>query len=356
MRPTAATAWEWVGSNPVRILVATDAWHPQINGVLRTLTAVANAANSLGAEIVFLTPDGFPSIPLPTYPEVRLPLPNPRIIARRIGDVHADAVHIATEGPIGHAVRHHCIKNSLSFSTSLHTRFPEYLSARLPVPKSWAWAWLRWFHRRGSGLMVGTSAFADELRTRGFTNIKLWPPGVDSELFRPRPGKTVHWPRPIFLTVGRLAIDKNLPAFLSLDLPGTKIIVGDGPARRELTHRFPSAIFLGVKEGEELAEIFASADVFVFPSQTDLCPLVLLEALASGVPIAAFPTAAPRDMVGSAPVAVFHPDLRVACLRALALSRDACRTFVFEMTWESSAGAFLSNVSVNRKTAFRKLA
>lgn len=329
----------------MRILIATDAWPPQINGVCRTLLAVADRAKRNGAELIFLAPDQFPSVPLPTYPEIRLALPSFRAIRDRITDVRPDAIHIATEGSIGHTVRHYCVRNGISFSTSFLTRLPEYVCARLPfLPERWVWSWLRWFHFPATTVMTGTPAFADELRKRGFRNVKLWPPGVDSELFRPRPNSSVPWVRPIYLYVGRLATDKNLPAFLSLELPGSKVVVGDGPARSSLIHQFPNAKFLGVKEGEELAEIYATSDVFVLPSRTEISPLVLLEALASGLPIAAFPVMGPADML-NAQCAALDEDLQAACIRALALPRNSCREIALQMSWDVSANAFLANVS-----------
>jgi glycosyltransferase involved in cell wall biosynthesis len=327
----------------IRILIATDAWHPQVNGVVQTLSEIARAAVPLGAELSFLSHSGFPSVPLPTYPEIRLALPHPRAIARRIVAEQADAIHIATEGPMGHMVRRHCLRTGIPFTTSFHTRFPEYLSARAPIPEGWTWAWLRRFHNAGVGIMAATPALAKELIGRGFCNVLLWSRGVDADLFRPRAEADLGLPRPVFLSVGRVAIEKNLEAFLSLDLPGSKVVVGDGPARADLARRFPNAVFLGTKRGEELAAVYAAADVFVFPSKTDTFGLVLLEALASGVPVAAFPVAGPRDVIGNALVGALDPDLGAACRRALTLSRDACRAFAMNMSWEASARKFLVN-------------
>ena len=286
----------------MKILVATDAWHPQVNGVVRTLGHVAREARVLDADLEFLTPDAFWTLPMPSYPEIRLALPGPGAIERRIDRARPDAIHVATEGPIGHAVRRVCMRRGLPFTTSFHTRFPDYLAGRLKVAQRWTadatWAWLRRFHAPGAAVLAATPTLADELRARGFHDVKLWPRGVDAELFRPRKGGTLNLPRPIFLTVGRLAVEKNVEAFLKLDLPGTKLVVGDGPARSALARAYPKAVFLGSRQSEALAEIYAAADVFVFPSRTDTFGLVLLEALASGVPVAAFPAAAPRDVIG----------------------------------------------------------
>jgi glycosyltransferase involved in cell wall biosynthesis len=328
----------------MRVLVATDAWHPQINGVVHTLREVARAAPALGASIAFLTPEGLRSLPLPTYPGMRLALARPRTIARRIVELRPAAIHIATEGPIGFMVRRYCLANRLAFTTSFHTRFPDYVSARAPIPERWTWAALRWFHGAGGGVMAATPGLEAELVSRGFDNVMAWPRGVDAALFRPRPGADLGVPRPVFLTVARLAVEKNIEAFLALDLPGTKVVVGDGPARAGLMRQFPDAVFLGARKGEELASAYAAADVFVFPSRTDTYGLVLLEALASGVPVAAFPVAGPRDVVAGAPVAALDEDLRAACLQALTLSRERCREFALGKTWEASARCFLANV------------
>lgn len=328
----------------MRILIATDAWHPQVNGVVRTLTMMAEAAKSLGVDVVFLTPETFPTVALPSYPDLRIAIPNPIRVAHLINAAHADCIHIATEGPIGLAARRYCRKRGLRFTTSFHTRFPEYVSARAPIPESWVWSLLRRFHGASHAVMAATPALADELRGRGFRNAVLWPRGVDGHLFHPRRDADLGLPRPVFLSVGRVAVEKNLEAFLSLDLPGTKVVVGDGPARATLERDFPNAVFLGAKQGEALAKVYSAADVFVFPSKTDTYGLVLLEALASGVPVAAFPVTGPRDVIGDSPVGVLSEDLRAACLGALEISREACLAFAADHTWEASAHAFLDNV------------
>jgi glycosyltransferase involved in cell wall biosynthesis len=217
----------------MRVLVATDAWHPQVNGVVRTLAMMAEAARPLGVDVNFLTPQSFRTVALPSYPDLRLAMPGPAAIARLIGEARPDSIHIATEGPIGLATRRYCRKQGLPFTTSFHTRFPEYISARLPIPESWIWAALRWFHGASQAVMAATPALASELRVRGFRNVVLWPRGVDTTQFRPR-AVDLGLPRPVFLCVGRVAVEKNLEAFLGLDLPGTKLIVGDGPARAGL--------------------------------------------------------------------------------------------------------------------------
>jgi 1,2-diacylglycerol 3-alpha-glucosyltransferase/glucuronosyltransferase len=328
----------------MKILIATDAWHPQVNGVVRTLAMTAEAAQAHHAETIFLTPQSFRTFALPSYPGLRLALPWAAKVGRLIEDARPDSIHIATEGPIGLAVRRYCRKHRLPFTTSFHTRFPEYVSARLPVRESWVWAMLRRFHRGSQAVMAATPALASELRSRGFGNVVLWPRGVDATLFHPREAD-LGLPRPVFLCVGRVAVEKNLEAFLDLDLPGTKVIVGDGPARASLMRNYPQAVFLGAQQGEELAKSYAAADVFVFPSKTDTFGLVLLEALASGTPVAAFPVAGPRDVIGSAPVGVLNDDLQKACLEALRISRQDCLEFAARYTWEASARAFIENMA-----------
>jgi glycosyltransferase involved in cell wall biosynthesis len=331
----------------MRILIATDAWHPQINGVVRTLTTMAEAARERGADIRFLTPEPFRTVGLPGYEGLRVALPSPAKVARLIEDVQPDNIHIATEGPLGIMVRRYCRKRGVPFTTSFHTRFPDYISARLPVPESWVWAALRRFHRPSGAVMAATPALADELRERGFRNVALWPRGVDTHLFHPRVAD-LGLPRPVFLSVGRVAVEKNLEAFLSLDLPGSKVVVGDGPARASLQRKYPDVIFLGAMTGETLARAYAAADVFVFPSRTDTYGLVLLEALASGVPVAAFPAPGPRDVIGAAPVGVLDEDLRRACLEALKIPTQSCLAFAASCSWANSAEAFLGNIASAR--------
>jgi 1,2-diacylglycerol 3-alpha-glucosyltransferase/glucuronosyltransferase len=328
----------------MRILVATDAWHPQVNGVVRTLTSMAEAARVFGVEVSFLTPESFRTFAMPSYPDLRLALPYPAKIARLIAEARPDSIHIATEGPIGLLVRRHCRQHQLPFTTSFHTRFPEYISARLPIPESWIWAVLRRFHGASQAVMAATPALAGELRSRGFRDVVLWPRGVDAGQFHPR-AVDLGLPRPVFLCVGRVAVEKNLEAFLALDLPGTKVIVGDGPARPALARKYPQAVFMGARQGEALAEAYAAADVFVFPSKTDTFGLVLLEALASGLPVAAFPVTGPRDVIGNAPVGALNEDLRLACLTAVTISPQACLEFAARHTWEASARTFVENIA-----------
>jgi 1,2-diacylglycerol 3-alpha-glucosyltransferase/glucuronosyltransferase len=329
--------------NAMRVLVATDAWRPQVNGVVRTLASLVRAAQKLGVEIEFLSPEGFWTVPVPTYPGLRLALPSRKRIAERIEAAKPDAIHLATEGPIGHAVRAYCLMNGRQFTTSYTTRFPEYISARSPIPGSWIYAVLRRFHAAATVMMVATPSLMAELGQRGFGNIGMWTRGVDVDLFRPNRAINLDFPRPIFMTVGRVAVEKNLEAFLSLRLPGTKVMIGAGPALAELKRNFPDVKFLGQLDNGILAAHLAAADVFVFPSRTDTFGIVQLEALASGVPVAAFPVTGPKDVVGDNPVGVLNDDLAAACMEALWISRDACREFALRYSWENSARQFIGH-------------
>jgi len=329
----------------MKILVATDAWHPQVNGVVRTLTSLARSASALDADISFLTPNGFPSMALPTYPGLRIALPNRREIARRIEEAAPDAIHIATEGPIGWAVRAYCRRRKLAFTTSYTTRFPEYVEVRTRIPLSVGYAVMRHFHAASSMIMVATDSLRQELGARGFRKLGFWTRGVDTELFNPHSPAVLDLPRPIFMTMGRVAVEKNIEAFLSLDLPGTKVVVGDGPQKAQLAQKFPDAVFLGEKKGADLTAHLAAADVFVFPSLTDTFGVVQLEALACGTPVAAFPVTGPKDVIADHPIGAIDRDLRNACLRALTMSREACRSFALERSWENSARQFIGNLA-----------
>ncbi|MCW5691127.1 MAG: glycosyltransferase family 1 protein [Pseudolabrys sp.] len=338
----------------MKILIVTDAWHPQVNGVVRTLGQVAQEAARFGVPVEVLGPGEFRTVPMPSYPEIRLSLASSRAMERRLDVIQPNAIHIATEGPLGHAMRRVCIRRGLPFTTSFHTRFPDYVAERVTLAPKWSsdltWAWLRRFHGPSAAVLAATPTLVSELEGRGFRNVKLWQRGVDAALFHPRrqpalDAAPMNLPRPIFLTVGRVAVEKNLEEFLKLDLPGTKLVVGDGPAREHLAKKYPGAVFAGAKHGEELADIYAAADVFVFSSRTDTYGLVLLEALASGVPVAAFPATAPRDVIGGAPVGMLDDDLKAACLRALHIDRAACRDFAHGLTWEATARTFVKHVT-----------
>lgn len=334
----------------MRILVVTDAWRPQVNGVVHSLEALSAALARRNVEAVFLTPEGFPAVPLPTYREIKLALASRWAVERRIDAARCDHLHIATEGPLGLAARRLGIMRKLVFTTSYHTRFPEYLHARTRFPLSLSYAALRRFHNAGAGMMVSTESLAAELAERGFARPMIWSRGVDHDLFRPQPRATAR-SLPIFLYVGRVAPEKNLDAFLALDLPGSKVVVGDGPDREMLIRRYPEARFLGVRQGRELAECYASADVFVFPSRTDTFGIVLLEALSCGTPVAAFPVPGPRDVIGTSGAGALSDDLRAACLRALSIPREVARAHTLGYSWDASAAQFVSNVLAARMGA-----
>jgi glycosyltransferase involved in cell wall biosynthesis len=313
--------------------------------VVRTLTSLARSASALGSEVSFLTPDGFPSLAVPTYPGLRMALPNRREIAARIEAVSPDAIHIATEGPIGWAARAYCRRRKLAFTTSYTTRFPEYIAVRSIVPAALSYAVLRHFHAAGAMTMVATPSLRQELSSRGFKKLGTWTRGVDTDLFTPDDAVELNLPRPIFMTVGRVAVEKNLDAFLALNLPGSKVVIGNGPQKAELERRYPKARFLGEKTGKDLTSHLAAADVFVFPSRTDTFGVVQLEALACGTPVAAFPVTGPLDVIADHPVGVLDADLRSACIRALGISRESCRRFALERSWENSARQFIGNLT-----------
>ncbi|MCR6629304.1 MAG: glycosyltransferase family 1 protein [Magnetospirillum sp.] len=334
----------------MRILVVSDAWFPQINGVVRTLDTLRSELEKSGHEVVLITPDRFRSIPCPTYPEIRLALKPGRRLARMIEAAQPCAIHIATEGPLGWAARRYCLRRRVPFTTAYHTKFPEYIQARFRVPLPVSYAVMRRFHGKSARVMVATQGIEDELVRRGFDNIGRWSRGVDTELFHPRPelkgdaGPFAGLPHPVFLYVGRVAVEKNIQAFLDLDLPGSKVVVGDGPLLDELRRRHPEATFTGAKFGEDLAVHYAAADVFVFPSRTDTFGLVLLEALASGLPVAAYPVPGPLDVIGDAPAGVLSEDLGAAARAALAIPAEVARAHALSFSWAACTRQFLDNL------------
>lgn len=331
---------------PSHILIVTDAWHPQVNGVVRSIELVVREIERRGIRVSLLTPAEFKTLPMPGYSEIRLSRTMAAPVFARIEALAPDAIHIATEGPLGLMARRWCRRNRFPFSTAYHTQFPEYLRARLPVPLAVSYRFLRWFHGGATHCLVGTPHLQSLLEHRGFTNIAVWPKGVDTALFHPGKRAVLDYPTPVFLYVGRVAVEKNIEAFLELDLPGTKLVVGGGPSLTRLSSAYPNAVFVGPKQGEELARIFASADVFVFPSRTDTFGLVLLEALASGTPVAAYPVTGPIDVIGTAPVGALDEDLRAAALKAQKISRGACRDYAEQFSWEASADQFLRYLPV----------
>lgn len=335
--------------NPKRILIVSDAWKPQVNGVVRTLEATTEALRARGHDVRLVTPDMFRSFPLPFYPEIRMAMFARRKVGRIIESFQPDAIHIATEGTLGHAARSYCVRHGVRFSTAFHTRYPDYVSARLPVPKPWVWAFLRRFHRPSINVMAPTATMKRHLEAEGLKNVQVWSRGVDLSLFGPHVAPApalAGLKRPIWINVGRLAVEKNLEAFLSLDLPGTKVVVGEGPQAAEIRARFPDAVYTGAKFGSDLAAHYAAADVFVFPSRTDTFGLVILEALASGVPVAAFPVQGPLDVLGDAPAGVMDEDLGAACRRAQAIPAEIARAHAQKFTWDAAARQFLGHLAI----------
>ena len=328
----------------MRILIVSDAWLPQVNGVVVTLRNTIRALEALGHDVATITPDGFATIPCPTYPEIRLSLLAGARVAREIERCDPHAVHIATEGPLGLAARRHCVKAGRPFTSAYHTQFPEYVHARSRLPLGVTYSWMRWFHAPSKALLVATPDLRRRLDARGFANLAMWGRGVDTALFRPRPRDALADARPIFLYVGRLAVEKNVEAFLALDLPGTKWVVGDGPARAALEARFPRARFHGVREGDTLAERYSQADAFVFPSRTDTFGLVMLEAMACGTPVAAYPVTGPIDVVTPGVTGVLDDDLRAAALACLALDRTTVRARALDASWDRCTEAFVANL------------
>jgi glycosyltransferase involved in cell wall biosynthesis len=329
-----------------RILIVTDAWTPQVNGVVRTLATIADELRAMGKAVEIIGPDKFITVPMPSYPEIRLALFPRRRLEKLIDDFGPDALHIATEGPLGIAARNYARRRKITFTTAFHTRFAEYLKARTGIPLTLTYAWLRRFHGSGAGVMVATQSLRDELIGRGFKNVRAWSRGVDLAAFHPEPKEDWGFARPIFVYVGRVAVEKNLEAFLKLDLPGSKLVVGDGPQRKALERDYPEAHFAGARHGLELAKAYAGADVFVFPSRTDTFGLVVLEALASGLPVAAYPVTGPLDILGEAPVPVgaLDEDLQKAAMAAMEIDRAACRPYAETYSWSACAQRFLDNL------------
>lgn len=324
----------------MKIVIVTDAWEPQVNGVVRTLTKTRDHLIKQGNEVVMLTPEGHRTIPCPSYPSIRLALFPGRKIARELESIKPDAIHIATEGPLGIAARRWCIRNRFKFTTSYHTQFPEYLRLRFPIPLSWSYAWFRRFHDKAVHTLVPTASQKQRLEQHGFSHVFVWGRGVDTDIFTPENAQKPSLPRPISLNMGRVAIEKNIEAYLDLDLPGSKIVVGDGPDLESLKLRYPNVLFTGAKVGKELAAWVACADVFVFPSKTDTFGLVLLEAMACGVPVAAFPVTGPKDVIQHGITGYLDDDLKTAVLKAIELDSTACVNFAKQRSWDACTTTF----------------
>jgi glycosyltransferase involved in cell wall biosynthesis len=328
----------------MKLAIVTDAWHPQINGVVTTLSRTQESLRRCGHDVRVFGPDQHPTVPCPTYPEIRLAVLPRRRLGRGLTELEPDAVHIATEGPLGSAARRHCVAGRLAFTTSYHTQFPQYVRKRVPIPEAWSYAYLRRHHGCAQRTLVATEHQRQDLVEHGFNNVVIWSRGVDTDLFRPCGRDHLAVERPIWMYAGRVAVEKNLEAFLDLDLPGTKVVVGDGPDRERLQAGYPRALFLGYQFGDDLARHLSCADVFVFPSRTDTFGLVMLEAIACGTPVAAYPVTGPIDVVTHGVNGVLDDDLRHAALAALALDRPACRQSALERTWERASSQFLSHL------------
>jgi len=333
----------------MRIAIVTDAWHPQTNGVVTTLNRTGECLRELGYEVMFVTPEKFRTLPLPSYPEIRLSLFPAGRLAKMLDEFAPQAIHIATEGPLGSAARRFCRRHRLKFTTAYHTRFPQYIRMRLPLPVSISYAFLRRFHQPAERTMVPTEALRRELCEWGFKNVVIWSRGVNTELFRPGDKHHIDAARPINIYVGRVAVEKNIEAFLSLDIPGTKFVIGDGPDLQALSKKYSEARFTGYKYGEDLARCLAAADVFVFPSRTDTFGLVMLEAMACGVPVAAFPVIGPIDVIQDGVTGVMDEDLAEAVRRALQLQPENVRRYAEQHSWMAATRQFLSNLEFNQR-------
>jgi glycosyltransferase involved in cell wall biosynthesis len=332
----------------MRIILVSDAWYPQTNGVVHTLTQTVAWLERFGHQVRMITPDQFHSVPCPTYPEIRVSVLPYRSLACSIDAWHPQALHIATEGPLGWAARRYCIRRGLRFTTSYHTQFPQYLRMRAPVPLWASYGMLQQFHRRATRCMVSTDTVSEELAKRGFQNIARWRRGVDTDLFKPRDKQFLSLPRPIAAYVGRVAVEKNVEAFLRMPWQGSKLIIGDGPERQRLHAKYPEAVFAGYRFGEDLAMHLAAADILVFPSRTDTFGLVNLEAMACGVPVAAYPVTGPRDVVRDGVTGALDEDLERAAQRALTIDPVACRNYALSTGWDVCTRQFETNLVAMR--------
>lgn len=316
----------------MKVMLVTDAWHPQVNGVVRTLAQIQHGLTERGHEVLLVAPEGL-TFPCPTYSEIRLSLKPRKQILAALQAWSPDAIHIATEGPLGWAARQIALERGWPFTTSFHTRFPEYLKGSLKIPRRWTYGVLRGFHEPAQCTLVPTSSLQKQLFARGITKTRVWSRGVDTEVFHPRFRRIVDLPKPILLYVGRVSTEKNIEAFLKLATPGTKVVVGEGPQKARLEKQFHKAVFTGACFGEALASWYASADVFVFPSRTDTFGLVLLEALASGTPVAAYPVTGPLDIIRPGISGTLSEDLLAAVLTSLKLNRSKAREAALEHSW-----------------------
>jgi len=331
----------------MKIVIVTDAWAPQVNGVVRTLQSVRHELEARGHEVLVISPDHYRSLPCPTYPEIRLALAGPSSVGARIAAFGPDAIHLSTEGPLCLAARRWCLRRAIPFTTAYHTQFPDYIARRTGIPAALFWLYIRWFHTPAKRVLVSTESVRTELRSHGISHVVHWGRGVDLTQFTPdTPAPTIyaHLPRPIQLYVGRVSVEKNIEAFLTSEIKGSKVIVGDGPARERLQARYPDALFLGTMNGRALAGAYAGADVFVFSSLTDTFGLVMIEALACGTPVAAYPVSGPIDIVADN-VGALAGDLEGAIALALTRDRAICAAYGRTFTWGASAQQFIAALS-----------
>jgi 1,2-diacylglycerol 3-alpha-glucosyltransferase/glucuronosyltransferase len=333
----------------MRIAIATDAWKPQVNGVVTTLGQTRDELIAQGHEVLMITPESRRSIPCPTYPEIRLTLFAGHAIANELDDFDPDCVHIATEAPIGMIARRYCMRRGLPFTTAYHTQFPEYVRSRFPVPLSWTISLLRWFHAPATRTLVPTASIKRLLEQRGFRNVVLWSRGVSTDVFNVSAPVVLDLPRPIWMYAGRVAVEKNIARFLELDLPGSKVVIGDGPDTKRLRSAFSEAHFLGYKFGRDLAAHLAAGDVFVFPSRTDTFGIVMLEAMACGLPVAAHPVAGPVDVVLDGITGYLDDDLARACARALTIDRNDCIRYARSRSWTHATAQFLAHLAIRTR-------
>ena len=330
----------------MRIAMVTDAWLPQVNGVVQTLRKTRDELVTSGHEVQMITPENRRTIPCPSYPEIRLAIFAGRGVRNQLQNFKPNCIHIATEGPLGFAARRYCVKNGIPFVTSYHTQFPEYVRARIPLPIAITSRFLRWFHGAAERTLVPTKRIKDKLRSRGFKNVEIWSRGVDAETFSPDNSFYYELPGPIWIYMGRIAVEKSIEKFLELELPGSKVVIGDGPDRAKLQSQFSDAHFLGYKFGPELASHLAGGDVFVFPSRTDTFGLVLLEAMACGLPVAAYPVEGPIDVVRHGETGILSENLKQACAAARKLDRSACRRHAEARSWAKSTAQFENYLAV----------
>lgn len=324
----------------MNIVIITDAWEPQVNGVVRTLKQTRRHLIELGHTVHLITPENFKTVPCPSYPSIRLAVLPGRKVRKMLTELNANAVHIATEGPLGSAARRWCIKNNVHFTTSYHTQFPEYLRLRAPIPLSWSYRWFRKFHGAAVRTLVPTESQKQRLLDNGFEHVEVWGRGVDTTIFTPDNPQQLNLPGPVMLNMGRVAVEKNIEAFLDLDLSGSKVVVGDGPDLEQLKQRYPDVLFTGAKFGKELASYVAAADVFVFPSKTDTFGLVLLEAMACGVPVAAYPVTGPADVVQDGVTGCLNADLKQAVLAAEGIDTKRCIEYAHNNSWLACTQVF----------------